>query len=73
MSTLVLAADSKAPAVVIEEMMKLSCSLLAFSPLENVLFPGGLLLDSIYKHEVRIQTLGLCVSDCQYFCRTPIC
>ncbi|KFH66562.1 hypothetical protein MVEG_07087 [Podila verticillata NRRL 6337] len=61
-STLVLAADSKAPAVVIEEMMKLSCSLLAFSPLENVLFPGGLLLDSIYKHEDIATVLSFSIS-----------
>ncbi|KAG0093776.1 U3 snoRNP protein [Podila epicladia] len=61
-STLVLAADSKAPAVVIEEMMKLSCSLLAFSPLESVLFPGGLLLDSIYKHEDVATVLSFSIS-----------
>ncbi|KAI8602190.1 armadillo-type protein, partial [Dissophora ornata] len=49
-STLALAPDSQAPALVVQEMMKLSSSMLAFSPLESVLFPGGLLLDSIYKH-----------------------
>ncbi|KAG0255909.1 U3 snoRNP protein [Mortierella polycephala] len=53
-STLALAPGSEAPALVVREMMKLSSSLLAYSPLENVLFPGGLLLESIYKHEVRI-------------------
>ncbi|KAF9352003.1 U3 snoRNP protein, partial [Mortierella sp. NVP85] len=50
-STLVLVPTSKAPSLVVQETMKLSSSLLAFSPLESVLFPGGLLLESIYKHE----------------------
>jgi hypothetical protein len=52
-STVVLAPTSQAPPLVVQEMVKLSSSLLAFSPLESVLFPGGLLLESIYKHEVR--------------------
>ncbi len=60
-STLALAANSEAPAVVIQEIMKLSSSLLAFSPLESVLFPGGLLLESIFKHEVRSHVILLSV------------
>ncbi|KAF8986162.1 U3 snoRNP protein [Entomortierella lignicola] len=61
-STLALAPDSKAPPLVIQEMMKLSSSLLAFSPLESVLFPGGLLLDSIYKHEDVSTVLAFSIS-----------
>ncbi|KAF9352647.1 U3 snoRNP protein [Mortierella sp. AD094] len=61
-STLALASDSKAPPLVIQEMMKLSSSLLAFSPLESVLFPGGLLLDSIYKHEDVSTVLAFSIS-----------
>ncbi|KAF9948490.1 U3 snoRNP protein [Mortierella alpina] len=61
-STLALAANSEAPAVVIQEMMKLSSSLLAFSPLESVLFPGGLLLESIYKHEDVSTVLAFSIS-----------
>jgi hypothetical protein len=49
-----LAPQSKAPTVVVQELVKLASSVLAFSPLESVLFPGGLLLESIYKHEVRL-------------------
>ena len=51
-SSLALAENSQAPPVVLQEMMKLSSSLLVYSPLESVLFPGGLLLESIYKHKV---------------------
>ncbi|KAF9166281.1 U3 snoRNP protein [Actinomortierella ambigua] len=46
-----LTADSKAPAAVVHEMMNLASSLFAFSPLESVLFPGGLLLDSIFQQD----------------------
>lgn len=49
---MVLVPTSKAPSLVVQETVKLSSTLLAFSPLESVLFPGGLLLESIYKHEV---------------------
>ncbi|KAG0201811.1 U3 snoRNP protein [Mortierella sp. GBA30] len=61
-STLALAANSEAPAIVVQEMMKLSSSLLAFSPLESVLFPGGLLLESIYKHEDVSTVLAFSIS-----------
>ncbi|KAF9975229.1 U3 snoRNP protein [Actinomortierella ambigua] len=46
-----LTADSQAPAAVVREMMNLASSLFAFSPLESVLFPGGLLLDSIFRQD----------------------
>ncbi|KAF9085956.1 U3 snoRNP protein [Mortierella sp. AD031] len=61
-STLILAPDSKAPTVVVQELVKLSSSVLAFSPLESVLFPGGLLLESIYKHEDVPTVLAFSIS-----------
>ncbi|KAG0221648.1 armadillo-type protein [Mortierella sp. GBAus27b] len=61
-STVVLAPTSQAPPLVVQEMVKLSSSLLAFSPLESVLFPGGLLLESIYKHEDVSTVLAFSIS-----------
>ncbi|KAI1314951.1 U3 snoRNP protein [Mortierella claussenii] len=61
-STLALAVDSQAPPLVVQEMMKLSSALLVFSPLESILFPGGLLLESIYKHEDVSTVLAFSVS-----------
>ncbi|KAF9926096.1 U3 snoRNP protein [Linnemannia zychae] len=61
-STLILVPGSEAPTVVVQELMKLSSSVLAFSPLESVLFPGGLLLESIYKHEDVATVLAFSIS-----------
>ncbi|KAG0232192.1 U3 snoRNP protein [Actinomortierella wolfii] len=57
-----LSTDSQAPSAAIQEMMNLSSALLAFSPLESVLFPGGLLLDSIFKHDDVSTVLAFSVS-----------
>ncbi|KAG0375311.1 U3 snoRNP protein [Mortierella sp. AD032] len=61
-STLILAPESKAPTVVVQELVKLSSSVLAFSPLESILFPGGLLLESIYKHQDVPTVLAFSIS-----------
>ncbi|KAK5808754.1 armadillo-type protein [Linnemannia elongata] len=61
-STFILAPQAKAPTVVVQELVKLSSSVLAFSPLESVLFPGGLLLESIYKHEDVPTVLAFSIS-----------
>ncbi|KAF9584653.1 U3 snoRNP protein [Lunasporangiospora selenospora] len=61
-SNLALGSDSKAPTLIIQETMKLSSVLFTFSPLENILFPGGQLLESIYKHEDVSTVLAFSIS-----------